>query len=342
MSKHKVVYYNVDDTVDFENEKLKEWGVNDIELIEFKNGEDRDKPEAFLEAVKDADGLVVEYFDVNADVLSKMKKTKIVALQAIGYSNVDVKAATEHGICVTNSPGFCTEEVALHTVGMMIDCVRKITYLDKAVRGGKWDPLLGGMTYRMSGKTVGLVFFGSIPQYMIPILKAMEMKIICWAPSKTADYLGSFGVEKVETLDELLKTSDFVSMHCPLVMDAVPGRPATYHIMGEAQFKMMKESAYFINTARGKVVDEPALVKALKEGWIKGAAVDVIEDEENEVSDLFKIENCVITPHAAFVSVDAFASAREIALSQLVERLHKKIIPANLVNKDVANKVVFD
>jgi D-3-phosphoglycerate dehydrogenase len=329
----KVVYYNIDDTLNFENQKLKEWGVHDIELIEIKNGEDRDNPEAFLEAVKDADGVVVEFFQITSDVLARMKKTKIVALQAIGYSNVDIPAATENHICVTNSPGFCTEEVAIHTIGMMIDCVRKLTFLDRSVRNGKWDPLLGGKTFRMSGKTVGLVFFGSIPKYMIPILKAMQMNIVCYAPTKTKEYLEDFGVRKMDTLEQLLKESDFVSMHTPLI----PG--VTEHMMGAEQFRMMKESAYFINTARGKVVDEPALVKALKEGWIKGAAVDVIEDEANEKSDLFEIENCVITPHAAFVSEDSFAEARIIALKQLVERLHDNKVPKNLVNKEVADNM---
>jgi len=329
----KVVYYNVDDTVDFENQLLEKWGVDDIELVEFKNGTERDDPEAFLEAVKDADGIVVEFFQITADLLAKMEKTKIIALQAIGYSNVDIKAAAENGICVSNSPGFCTQEVALHTVGMMIDCVRKITYLDRSVRNGSWDPLLGGKTFRMSQKTVGLVFFGSIPKYMVPILKAMEMDIICYAPTKTAEYLAEYGVRKIDTMEQLLKESDFVSLHTPLIPDV------TYHMMDEEQFRMMKDSAYFINTARGSVVNEPALVKALKEGWIKGAAVDVIEDEANEQSELFEIENCVITPHAAFVSEDSFAEARIIALRQLVERLHDNKAPTNLVNKEVAGKM---
>jgi D-3-phosphoglycerate dehydrogenase len=168
---------------------------------------------------------------------------------------------------------------------------------------------------------------------MVPILKAMEMDIICYAPTKTAEYLAQFGVKKVDTLEQLLKESDFVSLHTPLI----PG--VTYHLMGEEQFRMMKELAYFINTARGSVVDEPALVKALKEGWIKGAAVDVIENEADETSELFEIENCVITPHAAFVSEDSFAEARIIALKQLTERLHDNKVPTNLVNKDVAAKM---
>lgn len=330
---NKVVYYNVDDTVEFENQLLEKWGIEDIELVEFKNGEERDNPDAFIEAVKDADGVVVEYFQITSDVLSKMDQTKIVALQAIGYSNVDVKAATANGICITNSPGFCTQEVALHTIGMMIDCVRKISFLDRSVRNGSWDPLLGGKTFRMSGKTVGLVFFGSIPKYMVPILKAMEMDIICYAPTKTPEYLAQYGVKKVDSLELLLKESDFVSLHTPLIPDV------TFHMMDEDQFKLMKDSAYFINTARGSVVNEPALVKALKDGWIKGAAVDVIEDEANEKSDLFTIENCIVTPHAAFVSEDSFAEARIIALRQLVERLHDNKVPTNLVNKDVADKM---
>jgi D-3-phosphoglycerate dehydrogenase len=332
----KVVYYNVDDTLDFENQLLKEWGINDIELVEFKNNEDRDKPEVFLDATKDAEGVVVEYFQITSDVLAKMKNTKIISLQAIGYSNVDISAATKNGICVTNSPGFCTQEVALHTIGMMIDSVRKITLLDRSVRSGKWDPLLGGKTFRMSRKTVGLVFFGSIPKYMIPILKAMEMDIICYAPTKTPEFLAEYGVRKVDTLEQLLKESDFVSMHTPLI----PG--VTEHMMGEAQFKMMKASACFINTARGGVVDEPALVKALKEGWIKCAAVDVIEDEANEKSELFELENCIVTPHAAFVSEDSFAQARIIALKQLVERLHDNKVPTNLVNKEMADKLMLN
>jgi D-3-phosphoglycerate dehydrogenase len=262
-----------------------------------------------------------------------MKNTKCVSLQAIGYGNVDIKAATEYGICVTNAPGFCTEEVAAHTVGFMIDLVRKITYLDRSVRAGSWDPLLGGKTFRMSGKTVGLVFFGSIPKYMIPILKALDMKVQVYAPTKTVEFLADYGCTKVDTLEELLKTSDFISMHTPLIPDV------TYHMMGEEQFKLMKDSAYFINTARGGVVNEPALVKALKEGWIKGAAVDVIEDEANEKSELFELENCIITPHAAFVSEDSFAQARIMALNNLKQRISDNIIPENLVNKDVADKL---
>ncbi len=324
----KVLYFNIDDNLDYENKMLEEWGVTDIELIEIK---DKEYKKDFVAHVKDseAEGLVVEYEQVTKEVMEQLPDLKIVSLQSIGYNNVDIPAATDLGICVTNIPGFCAPEVSVHTVGMMIDLVRKITYLDKQVRAGKWDPLLGYKTYRMEEMTFGMVFFGEIPKAMVPILKVLGLKVLVYAPTKTKEFLAEYGCEKAETLDELLATSDFVSLHCPLIPDV------TYHLIGEAELKKMKESAFLINTARGSVVDEPALVKALKEGWIKGAAVDVIEDEVNEVSELFELENVVITPHAAFVSEDSFYDGRRKALKQLVMRLSEKVTPSSLVNKNI-------
>ncbi len=325
----KVVYYNIDDTLDFENSLLKKWGVTDVELLEVK---DKERKKTFVEYVNEtgAEGLVVEYDKVTRETLEKTPGLKIVSLQSIGYNNVDVKAATEHGVCVTNIPGFCADEVAEHAVGMLLDLVRKITFFDRSVRAGKWDPLVGYKTYRLPGKTFGMVFFGEIPKKMVPVLKALGLKVIVYAPTKTKEFLAEHGCEKVETLDELLETSDFVSLHCPLIPDV------TYHLIGEAQLKKMKKSAFLINTARGSVVDEGALVKALKDGTIKGAGIDVIEDEANEKSDLFGLENVVITPHAAFISEDSFYDGRERALRQLVIRLSEKKRPTSLVNKDVA------
>lgn len=322
----KVVYFNIDDTLDYENGLLKQWGVSDVELVEI---EDRTSGK-FTEYLQDADGLVVEYEQVTKAVMEKCPKLKIVAVQAIGTNNLDKPGATELGICMTNAPGFCTEEVSVHTVGMLIDLVRKITFYDKQVRAGHWTPLSGYTMHRITGMTFGMVFFGSIPKAMVPILKALGLKILVYAPTKTKEFLADYGCEKADTLEELLKASDFVSLHCPLI----PG--VTHHIIGEKELKLMKPSAFLINTARGSVVDEAALVKALKEGWIKGAGIDVIEDEASEQSELFQFnDNVVITPHVAFLSEDSFFAARRIALEQLVQRLSKKQIPENLVNKDV-------
>jgi len=324
----KVLYFNIDDNLDYENSLLKEWGVSDIELIELK---DKEYKKSFIDHVNDseAEGLVVEYEQVTNEVMDQLPNLKIVSLQSIGYNNVDIPSATRHGICITNIPGFCAEEVSVHAIGFMIDLVRKITYFDKSVRAGVWNPLIGYKTYRLTGLTFGMVFFGEIPKAMVPVLKALGLKVQVYAPTKTKEYLAQFGCEKVETLEELLQTSDFVSLHCPLI----PG--VTYHLIGEKELKLMKKSAFLINTARGSVVDEPALVKALKEGWIKGAGIDVIEDEANEKSDLFELENVVITPHAAFISEDSFYDGRRRALKQLVMRLSEKVRPSSLVNKDI-------
>jgi D-3-phosphoglycerate dehydrogenase / 2-oxoglutarate reductase len=324
----KIIYFNIDDNLDYENSLLKEWNVQDIELLEIK---DKTNKKSFVEYVKEekAEGLVVEYEQITRAVMEQLPALKIISLQSIGYNNVDIKAATELKKSITNIPGFCAEEVAIHTVGFLIDLVRKITFYDRTVRSGKWDPLQGYKTYRISGLTFGMVFFGEIPKAMVPILKALGLKILVYAPTKTKEYLQEYGCEKAESLEELLETSDFVSLHCPLIPDV------TYHLIGEEQLKLMKSSAFLINTARGSVVDEKALVKALKEGWIKGAGIDVIEDEANEKSDLFELENVVITPHAAFISEDSFYDGRKRALKQLVMRLSEKKRPSSLVNKDV-------
>ncbi len=327
----KVLYFNIDDNLDYENQLLKEWGIEDIELIEIK---DKEYKKDFVSHVRDskADGLVVEYEQVTRKVIEQLPDLKIVSLQSIGYNNVDITAATDHGICVTNIPGFCAEEVSVHAIGLLLDLVRKISFYDRSVRNGKWDPLLGYTLHRLTGKTIGLVFFGEIPKAMVPVLKALGLRILVYAPTKTKEYLEEYGCEKAETLEELLKTSDYVSLHCPLIQGV------TYHLIGEEQLKLMKKEAFLINTARGSVVEEKALVKALKEGWIQGAGIDVIEDETNETSELFGLENVVITPHAAFISEDSFYDGRKRALKQLVMRLSEKVRPSSLVNKDVEIK----
>lgn len=327
----KIVYFNIDGDLRYERELLAEWGLSEaIDLVEVKTP--NNSPESFVRATEDADGAVVEYMEVTSDVLSKTDSLKVVSVQAIGYSNIDVTAASQHGIAVTNAPGFCSEDVALHTVGLLIDLVRKISFSDRTVRAGHWDPNLGPMPQRITGKTIGLVFFGSIPKLMLPILKALELNVTAYAPTKTSEYLAEFGVQKIDTLDELLATSDFVSMHTPL-------NPTTFHMIGAHELAQMKPSAFFINTARGSVVDEPALVEALRNKTIAGAGIDVIEDENNETSELFELENVVITPHSAFISEDSLKRGKEIALQQQVDLLVRKKAPTNLVNREELSRI---
>lgn len=328
MGRCRVLYYNISDSLEYERSLLKKWGVESMELVQVKPAEQH---APFAECAADADGVVVEYEQVTRPLMEQLKQLKIITLQSIGYNNIDIAAATDKGICVTNAPGFCTPEVATTCVGLLLDLARNISYLDRDVRAGHWQFDAGPKMHRLTGKTVGLVFFGSIPKTMLPMLKALELRALVYAPTKSKEYLTEYGVEKSETLEELLRKSDFVSLHMPL-------NSTTRHMIGERQLKLMKRTAFLINTARGAVVDEPALVQALKDGTIAGAAVDVIEDEEHHQSGLIGLDNAIVTPHAAFMSEDSFYSAREIALRQLVQRLVEHRAPENLVNREMKLK----
>jgi D-3-phosphoglycerate dehydrogenase / 2-oxoglutarate reductase len=329
METYRVVYYNIFDNLNYENSLLKKWNVNNLELVEVK---DKESGKTFADYACDADGAVVEYELITRPVMEKLKQCRIIALQSIGYNNIDIQAATENGICVTNAPGFCTDDVALHCVGLLIDLVRNISYFDRRVRAGLWDYESAPHMNRICGKTIGLVFFGSIPQAMIPMLKSLGLRILAYAPTKTVEYLSNYGVDKAETLESLLRESDFVSLHMPL-------KDETFHMLGETQFKMMKETAFLVNTARGSVVDEKALVDALRNRTIAGAAVDVIEDSQNNQTELVGFDNVIITPHTAFLSDESFYGAREIALRQLVQRLVHQKPPENLVNRELAGQI---
>ena len=325
-----ILYYNIDDNLDYENRILSEKGITDLKLIEVKDP-DRRTPLYEIINKNDIEGIVVEYDKITDELMEKCPSLKIVSLQSIGYNNVDIESATRHSVLVCNIPGFCADEVALHTIGFMLDLTRSITFLDRTVQAGKWDPLLSYPMHRLRDKVFGMVFFGEIPKRIVPILHAFGMKIMVYAPTKTKDYLSEYGCKKAESLDQLLSSSDYVSLHCPLI----PG--VTEHMISDREFDLMKPDAFFINTSRGAVVDEPALVRALKEKKILAAAIDVIEDEINEKSDLFGLENCIMTPHSAFLSEDSFYEARERCLSHLIECLSEKGTGKynSLVNKEL-------
>jgi D-3-phosphoglycerate dehydrogenase len=320
----RISYFNISGGLDYERHLLEEWHMD--KLVELRSV-DCDSPdeEAFVAANRDADGVVVEYFTLTENILARLPRLKVVGLQSIGTDMVDKSAATAHGIAVSNAPGFCQQEVATTAIAMMLDLNRKISFYDRDVRKGRWEPLDGQMPHRLSGQTVGLVFFGGIPQTMMPVLRALGLRVLVFAPTKTAEFIAGFGGEKVDTLDELLQLSDIVSLHTPLIEE-------TYHLIAEREFNMMKSTAVIINTARGSIIDEDALLTALRSETIAGAGIDVIEDEDSERSELKTLENVVINPHAAFLSTESFYQAREMALRGMVDLLVNHKPPRYLVN----------
>ena len=203
----------------------------------------------------------------------------------------------------------------------MLDLMRQVTFLNRDVRDGIWNPMGGYIMHRTQGRTLGLVFFGSIARAVAPIAQALGMKVLVWAPTKSAEELAAAGCVKAQTLDELLGASDIVSLHCPLI-------PETERLIGERELALMKPTAFLINTARGPIVNENALVAALDEGiasggtrGICGAALDVLADETEPNQALIAHPRCIVTPHCAYSTQEAYDTVRRMSLQAVVDKL---------------------
>ncbi len=289
--------------------------------------------DVIIERVRDVDALVSLLTDpIDAEVFDAAPKLRIVSQYAVGYDNIDIEEATKRGIYVTNTPGVLTETVADFTFALMLAVARRVVEADRYVREGRWKvawhPLmmLGSDVY---GRTLGIVGMGRIGSAVARRAKGFGMRILYYDSVRREDLEKELGAEFVD-LDRLLEESDYVSLHVPLT-------PETYHLIGEEQLRKMKPTAFLINTARGKVVDQRALYKALKEGWIAGAGLDVFEQEPIPPDDpLLKLDNVVLAPHAASASHETRSRMAEMVAENLIAFLNGKV-PPNLVNKEVVN-----
>jgi len=268
-------------------------------------------------------------------VIENLNKCRLIALTSIGYDNVDIAAATEKAVCVANVPYYCLEEVSDHAMALILACARRFYQLLPDIKSGKWSTQADYLSalkplHRLSGQTLGLIGFGNIARTLVPKAKAFGFRIIAYAPHVPRILFKTFEVESVE-LDQLLKESDFVSMHTALT-------PETKHMMGLGQFKRMKPTAYFINTARGELVDEKALYTALSEGLIAGAGLDVLEAEPpSRDNPLLKLDNVLITGHFAYYSEE---SREELFMWpwEEVARVLQGEWPQGLVNPQVKER----
>ncbi len=284
-----------------------------------------------IERVRDADALVSLLTDpIDAEIFDAAPKLRIVSQYAVGYDNIDIGEATKRGIYVTNTPGVLTETVADFTFALMLAVARRVVEADKYVREGRWKvawhPLmmLGSDVY---GRTLGIVGMGRIGSAVARRAKGFGMRILYYDSVRREELERELGAEFAD-LDRLLEESDYVSLHVPLT-------PETYHLIGEEQLRKMKPTAFLINTARGKVVDQKALYRALKEGWIAGAGLDVFEQEPIPPDDpLLKLDNVVLAPHAASASHETRSRMAEMVAENLIAFLNGKV-PPNLVNKEV-------
>ena len=273
------------------------------------------------------DGILTCWNPVREPVIAAAKQCQVIARYGIGLDNIDVEAATERGIVVTNVPAYCIDEVSDHAMGLLLACARKIPRFDRAVRSDVWDQNIGPEMRRIRGKTLGIVGFGRIGQAIIPKAKAFGLTINVCSPRTDPKRIQQHGAQKV-SFSELLATSDFITIHAPLTAE-------TQHLFSDAEFRAMKPTAFLINAARGGIVDTDALTAALRNGDIAGAGLDVLETEPPESdTELLTLENVVVTPHAAFVSEDAILEL-EVTAAACVAQVLTGQLPESVVNASV-------
>ena len=309
--------------LDIEKRELKKI---EAELIE-STGSDE---ESIIEAAKDADAILNCYAELTPRVIESLKKCQIIARYGIGVNNVNIPTATKKGIIVTNVPDYCIEEVSDHALTLILASCRKLCQLNKTVKNGKWDFKDYRPIYRLQGQTLGIVSFGRIPRRLVEKVRAYKFNIIAYDPYVDEEIAAKYSVKLVK-FEELLKESDIITIHAPLTKE-------TKGMFGSEQFKMMKNSAYLINTARGGLIKDNDLAQAVKEGEIAGAGLDVLEDENvNSHHPLVNLENVIITPHSAFYSEEALKDLQYKAVQEVVRVLTGEK-PKSCVNSEVLKK----
>lgn len=306
-----VVTDYIEANLNWEADELKKAG------IEFECCQLKFKPEhEILEKIKDADVIVVNMVKFDESLISKLEKCKLIIRHGIGYDNVEVDACTKYGIQFSYQPDYCTEDVAEHAISLIFACGRKVVWsrktLDNSSSNGQWDFSDIFPIYRMAGKTLGLLGVGRIGSRVFWKLKSFGFRIIGCDPYLSVKRKSQ--IEAIEWVDKetIFKESDFLSIHTPL-------NEKTTHIVNYDTLSLMKPTAYVVNTSRGGMVDSEALYKALKEGKIAGAAIDVF-DVEPPTPDfkLFELDNVILTPHIGWASEEAGREIRKSILDDIL------------------------
>jgi D-3-phosphoglycerate dehydrogenase len=259
----------------------------------------------FIAAAKDADAIYAKGIPITKEIIDSLQRCKVISLGSVGVDSVDVKAATARGIPVTNIPDTFIEEVADHAMTLLLAGFRRLIEQDRMVREGRWKegrPALLKIP-RLMGQTLGFVSFGRVARAVAKRAAPFGLRMIAYDPFVEEMLISEYGVQPA-TLSEVLSQSDFVSMHAP-------ARPEVHHMLKEQHFRQMKPTAIFVNTGRGPTVDETALIKALQEGWIAHAALDVLETEPpSHNNPILRMENVTLTAHVASASA-RFDEARK-------------------------------
>ncbi len=299
----------------------------DIEISLAQGG----SPEEICQEGRQCDVLMALFTPMGKKYLDMFDKCKLLVRLGIGFNSVDLETATQKGIFVANIPDYCQEEVADHTMAMFLELTRKISLLDADVRKGNWNMDIANPVPRLQSLTFALWGCGSIGRLTGQRAKAFGMKLIGYDPFCSQEVFDAYGIERYTDLQSFLQAGDVISLHTPLTEQ-------TEKMLNATTLGHMKKSAYVLNTSRGPLVDEDALYEALSNNRIAGACLDVLPVEPPVgIHKLCAFKNCILTPHAAWNSVEAIPELRVKAAQEVVRFLQTGAVK-NLVNKEVLER----
>jgi len=310
-------------------EKIDEAGLKLLEGISEVKLASGASEETLMEESRDMDAIVIRALGrITAKVMDKAPRLKVVGRHGVGVDNIDLEAATRRGILVVYTPEANAEAVADHTMGLIIALSKKIVQGNYALKfKGNWNFRYEQRGIDVYGKTFGIIGLGRIGQRVAKRAKGFDMKVLVYDPYINRDSASKVGVELVD-LETLLRSSDFVTIHVPLTEE-------TRKLLSEREFNLMKTGAFLVNTSRGGVVDERAMVKALSTGRVAGAGLDVFEKEPPDPENpLFKFDNVIVTPHMASHTVESLRKMA-IEVAEGVVKVLKGETPTNIVNPEV-------
>lgn len=319
----KILYFNLVGIDDVEYEKTLLDSGDDYDVSIVNNVPDSD----LGKYAADADAVAIDYTLMTDELMSSLSNCKVIVVRGVGSDNLNPPLATKYGICACNAAAYCSEEVAVHAIGLALSLSRYLPVLNERTHNCNPDYSDIKM-YRPQGRVFGFLSFGNVPKMMVRPLKALDFRIVALDPYVDASVYEEYGVEKIENLDELLQMSDFLSVHSPLI-------PQTKNLLNKEKLALMKPSAFLIVTSRGGIVDEEALRESMLRGHIKGAGLDAISDEIGWTSPLQGVSNVIITPHVAYFSEDSNLALKDSVFTTMYQALKTGKLPKTLLNKDV-------
>ena len=313
-------------------EELEELNKVNAEIIEA----DWSTEDDIIKAAAGVDVIMTDAAKMTRQVINSLVKCKLIVSYGIGYDHIDVDAATDNDIIVVNIPDFCIEEVSNHAIALLLTCAKKLVFMNNSTKSGHWNECKQAQAPMGSiyGQILGIIGCGKIGRLVAKKAQCFDLKVLGYDPYLSKAAALECGITLV-SLPELLRDADYISIH-------TLSNQETRHLIGEKELRQMKSSAFLINTSRGSIIDEAALIKALEENRIAGAGLDVFEQEPIDPNNpLLKMKNAVVTPHSAYYSDNALIRLRT-SVGKEAARVLSGQWPQNVVNKTVKPKVILN